>query len=152
MGLGAGAGLSEDPVTGSAHCQLAPLWAERLGKQEMMARQASARGGTVPIEFAGERTILTGVVFASWKALRSFLAEAIPGAGFPHCRSTSLPSMPSAEPTFNGRDLESTVPARVPAADIPVDLVAVNALSDPTGRCRTGLRDCLWQSERHDFR
>ncbi|MHA7304829.1 PhzF family phenazine biosynthesis protein [Arthrobacter sp. TMN-49] len=60
MGLGAGAGLSEDPVTGSAHCQLAPLWAERLGKQEMMARQASARGGTVPIEFAGERTILTG--------------------------------------------------------------------------------------------
>ncbi|WP_207767589.1 PhzF family phenazine biosynthesis protein [Arthrobacter glacialis] len=58
--FGAEAGVSEDPVTGSAHCQLAPLWAERLGKQEMLARQASARGGTVHIEFAGERTILTG--------------------------------------------------------------------------------------------
>jgi PhzF family phenazine biosynthesis protein len=58
--FGAEAGVSEDPVTGSAHCQLAPLWAERLGKQEMLARQASARGGTVHIDFAGERTILTG--------------------------------------------------------------------------------------------
>lgn len=58
--FGAEAGVSEDPVTGSAHCQLAPLWAERLGKQEMLARQASARGGTIHIDFAGERTILTG--------------------------------------------------------------------------------------------
>jgi predicted PhzF superfamily epimerase YddE/YHI9 len=58
--FGAEAGVSEDPVTGSAHCQLAPLWAERLGKQEILARQASARGGTVHIDFAGERTILTG--------------------------------------------------------------------------------------------
>ncbi|POH71748.1 PhzF family phenazine biosynthesis protein [Arthrobacter glacialis] len=58
--FGAEAGVSEDPVTGSAHCQLAPLWAERLGKQQMLARQASARGGTVHIDFEGERTILTG--------------------------------------------------------------------------------------------
>ncbi len=58
--FGAEAGVSEDPVTGSAHCQLAPLWAVRLGKQEMLARQASARGGTIHIDFAGERTILTG--------------------------------------------------------------------------------------------
>lgn len=58
--FGAEAGVSEDPVTGSAHCQLAPLWAERLGKHEMVARQASARGGTVRIYFEGERTLLTG--------------------------------------------------------------------------------------------
>ena len=58
--FGAEAGVSEDPVTGSAHCQLAPLWAERLGKNEMLARQASARGGTVRINFGGERTLLTG--------------------------------------------------------------------------------------------
>ncbi|GAA5227040.1 PhzF family phenazine biosynthesis protein [Paeniglutamicibacter antarcticus] len=58
--FGAEAGVSEDPVTGSAHCQLAPLWAERLGKNEMLARQASARGGTVRINFEGERTLLTG--------------------------------------------------------------------------------------------
>jgi PhzF family phenazine biosynthesis protein len=58
--FGAEAGVSEDPVTGSAHCQLAPLWSERLGKNEMLARQASARGGTVRITFEGERTLLTG--------------------------------------------------------------------------------------------
>lgn len=58
--FGAQAGVSEDPVTGSAHCQLAPLWAARLDKQEMLARQASARGGTVHIDFQGERTLLTG--------------------------------------------------------------------------------------------
>lgn len=58
--FGAEAGVSEDPVTGSAHCQLAPLWAERLGKNAMLARQASARGGTVRINFAGGRTLLTG--------------------------------------------------------------------------------------------
>ncbi|MET4002472.1 MULTISPECIES: PhzF family phenazine biosynthesis protein [Arthrobacter] len=58
--FGGEAGVSEDPVTGSAHCQLAPLWAERLGKNEMLARQASARGGTVRINFEGERTLLTG--------------------------------------------------------------------------------------------
>jgi PhzF family phenazine biosynthesis protein len=58
--FGAEAGVAEDPVTGSAHCQLAPLWAERLGKDQMLARQASARGGTVSIDFEGERTRLTG--------------------------------------------------------------------------------------------
>lgn len=57
--FGAEAGVSEDPVTGSAHCQLAPLWAERLGKHEMVGRQASARGGTVHLYLEGERTLLT---------------------------------------------------------------------------------------------
>jgi predicted PhzF superfamily epimerase YddE/YHI9 len=38
-------GIPEDPVTGSAHCTLIPLWAERIGKKEMFARQVSQRGG-----------------------------------------------------------------------------------------------------------
>lgn len=58
--FGAQAGISEDPVTGSAHCQLAPLWAERLGTHDMLARQVSARGGTLHIQYAGQRTLLTG--------------------------------------------------------------------------------------------
>jgi PhzF family phenazine biosynthesis protein len=55
-----GAGIDEDPVTGSAHCSLGPYWGERLGKQELVAYQASARGGTVYIRLAGERVILGG--------------------------------------------------------------------------------------------
>lgn len=53
-------GINEDPVTGSAHCCLAPFWAERLGKDRMTAFQASARGGTVRLELAGERVRLSG--------------------------------------------------------------------------------------------
>ena len=41
-----GSGIDEDPVTGSAHCALTPFWAERLGKTEMTAFQASRRGGS----------------------------------------------------------------------------------------------------------
>jgi PhzF family phenazine biosynthesis protein len=55
-----GAGIDEDPVTGSAHSCLGPYWGERLGKQEMVAYQASARGGTVHIRLAGDRVILGG--------------------------------------------------------------------------------------------
>ena len=47
-------GIPEDPVTGAAHCMLAPYWAERLGKKEFRAYQASARGGEVCLP-AGER-------------------------------------------------------------------------------------------------
>ena len=54
------AGIDEDPVTGSAHCVLCPFWAERLGKDEMVAFQASARGGTVRVKLAGDRVILGG--------------------------------------------------------------------------------------------
>jgi PhzF family phenazine biosynthesis protein len=53
-------GVNEDPVTGSAHCALAPFWAERLGKQEMKAFQASPRGGVVDVRVSGERVILGG--------------------------------------------------------------------------------------------
>jgi len=54
------AGIAEDPVTGSAHSQIAPLWADRLGRTELVARQLSARGGTVRCRVDGDRTHLTG--------------------------------------------------------------------------------------------
>lgn len=53
-------GIPEDPVTGSAHCQLAPYWAERLGREELHARQISARGGTVHCHARGDRVELRG--------------------------------------------------------------------------------------------
>lgn len=54
------AGVPEDPVTGSAHCALAPFWAARLGKTEMVGRQASRRGGEVRVRVAGDRVMLGG--------------------------------------------------------------------------------------------
>jgi PhzF family phenazine biosynthesis protein len=55
-----GAGIDEDPVTGSAHCCLGPYWASRLGKRTLAARQVSARGGDVRVTVAGERVRLGG--------------------------------------------------------------------------------------------
>ncbi len=55
-----GAGIDEDPVTGSAHCFLGPHWKKRLGKNEFTAYQASERGGVVRVRVAGERVILSG--------------------------------------------------------------------------------------------
>lgn len=52
--------VDEDPVTGSAHCQMAPYWAERLGRDELLARQVSTRGGTVRCRVTGERVRLAG--------------------------------------------------------------------------------------------
>ena len=55
-----GAGIDEDPVTGSAHCTLGAYWSERLGKSEFTAYQASARGGVVRVRLNGDRVILGG--------------------------------------------------------------------------------------------
>jgi predicted PhzF superfamily epimerase YddE/YHI9 len=55
-----GAGINEDPVTGSAHCCLGPFWGKRLAKTEMLAYQASARGGEVHVRLAGDRVLLGG--------------------------------------------------------------------------------------------
>lgn len=55
-----GAGIDEDPVTGSAHCCLGPYWSERLGKIEMTAFQASSRGGIVRVRLNGDRVLLGG--------------------------------------------------------------------------------------------
>jgi predicted PhzF superfamily epimerase YddE/YHI9 len=53
-------GISEDPVTGSAHCVLAPHWSARVGRRELVGVQASARGGTVRMRCAGDRVVLGG--------------------------------------------------------------------------------------------
>lgn len=53
-------GINEDPVTGSAHCSLAPYWHSRLNKSVFKAYQASARGGLLQLELQGERVILGG--------------------------------------------------------------------------------------------
>ena len=54
------AGIAEDPVTGSAHCSLIPYWAERLGKNEMFARQISKRGGELRCILRGDRVGIAG--------------------------------------------------------------------------------------------
>jgi PhzF family phenazine biosynthesis protein len=66
------AGVDEDPVTGSAHCVLAPYWAGKLGRAELTGYQASRRGGTVRVRVAGDRVRLGGRAVT---ILRGELAE-----------------------------------------------------------------------------
>ena len=58
--FGPQSGVDEDPVTGSAHCALAPYWAGVLGRNELTGFQASPRGGTVHVRLAGDRVLLSG--------------------------------------------------------------------------------------------
>ena len=58
--FGAGAGIDEDPVTGSAHTKLAPFWANLLKKDELTAVQLSARGGLLHLKLRGERVVIAG--------------------------------------------------------------------------------------------
>jgi predicted PhzF superfamily epimerase YddE/YHI9 len=66
-------GIDEDPVCGSAHCALAPIWAAKLGKTEFVACQVSERGGMLRVRLEGERvkiagqavTVVRGVVVAA---------------------------------------------------------------------------------------
>ena len=53
-------GIPEDPVTGSAHCLLAPFWSARLGKSTLLARQVSRRGGELRLELAGHDRVRIG--------------------------------------------------------------------------------------------
>ena len=69
-----GAGIDEDPVTGSAHCCLGPFWRRRLGKDEFTAYQASERGGIVHVRVAGERVYLGGKAVT---VMRGELANAL---------------------------------------------------------------------------
>ncbi|MEQ8318566.1 MAG: PhzF family phenazine biosynthesis protein [Phycisphaerales bacterium] len=75
------AGVDEDPVTGSAHCALAPYWAKRLGKSRLAARQVSKRGGELRCDVAttdqGERVLLAG------KAVTYSVGEIIAPVGEP---------------------------------------------------------------------
>ncbi|KAF5076142.1 putative isomerase YddE [anaerobic digester metagenome] len=54
------AGVNEDPVTGSAHSTLIPYWAKKLGKEEMVAKQVSQRGGILRCKNDGERVRIRG--------------------------------------------------------------------------------------------
>ena len=58
--FGPAVGIDEDPVTGSAHCCLGPYWSKRLHKTELVAYQASARGGVVGVSVRGDRVRLSG--------------------------------------------------------------------------------------------
>jgi PhzF family phenazine biosynthesis protein len=53
-------GVKEDPVTGSAHCVLAPYWSGKLGMKSMKAFQASERGGYISVTLKGDRVLLAG--------------------------------------------------------------------------------------------
>ncbi len=54
------AGVNEDPVTGSAHCCLAPYWCEQFSKDQLTGYQASARGGVVGVRINGDRVVISG--------------------------------------------------------------------------------------------
>jgi len=56
-------GIPEDPVTGSAHCLLGPYWGARLGKSDLVAFQASRRGGSLVVRMRGSRVELAGRAF-----------------------------------------------------------------------------------------
>ncbi len=52
-------GIPEDPVCGSAHCRLGPLWSKKLEKKSLMAYQASERGGFIKIDILGDRVLMS---------------------------------------------------------------------------------------------
>jgi PhzF family phenazine biosynthesis protein len=58
--FGPASGIDEDPVTGSAHCCLAPYWQEKLGKNHLVARQVSKRGGLLRVSVRHDRTLIAG--------------------------------------------------------------------------------------------
>lgn len=62
-----GAGINEDPVTGSAHCNLIPYWAEKLNKTELHAIQVSQRRGELWCKLAGERVLMSGTAITYLK-------------------------------------------------------------------------------------
>ncbi|MFF4597048.1 PhzF family phenazine biosynthesis protein [Amycolatopsis sp. NPDC001319] len=58
--FGPGVGVDEDPVTGSAHCALAPYWAAKLGRKQLQGHQISQRGGVVRTELDNDRVRISG--------------------------------------------------------------------------------------------
>jgi predicted PhzF superfamily epimerase YddE/YHI9 len=70
-----GAGIAEDPVTGSAHCALAPYWQGKLGRDELVGFQASARGGVVRVRWAGDRVKLAGRAVTVLRGALSMLSS-----------------------------------------------------------------------------
>jgi PhzF family phenazine biosynthesis protein len=68
-----GIGINEDPVTGSAHCFLAPYWAKKLGKTSFHALQASRSRGVLDIVLAGERALISGQAVTTLRGKQNFL-------------------------------------------------------------------------------
>ncbi|MCF8470389.1 MAG: PhzF family phenazine biosynthesis protein [Parvibaculum sp.] len=66
-------GIDEDPVTGSAYCTSVPYWSKKLARKDLVARQISARGGTLWCTDAGERVVIRGRCADYMKAEISFL-------------------------------------------------------------------------------
>ncbi len=62
------AGINEDPVTGSAHCALTPLWAEKLGKVELNSLQLSKRTGYLKVKLNGDRVEIKGKALTIFEA------------------------------------------------------------------------------------
>jgi PhzF family phenazine biosynthesis protein len=62
------AGITEDPVTGSAHCALTPLWSEKLGKKEMNSLQVSKRTGKLKVKLEGDRVLIMGKAVTVFEA------------------------------------------------------------------------------------
>ena len=58
-------GVKEDPVTGSAHCFLAPYWQKKLGKSKFRAYQASIGKGELGLEIKGDRVLISGKCITS---------------------------------------------------------------------------------------
>jgi len=71
-------GVPEDPVTGSAHCVLAPYWGEKLGRLELVGFQLSARGGRVEVAWRGDRVEIAGRALTIFRG--ELAAAALPGA------------------------------------------------------------------------
>jgi PhzF family phenazine biosynthesis protein len=65
--FGPGIGIPEDPVTGAAHCVLAPWLAARTGRGEFVGEQASARGGRVGMRLDGDRVLVSGRAVTVWE-------------------------------------------------------------------------------------
>jgi predicted PhzF superfamily epimerase YddE/YHI9 len=61
-------GIDEDPATGSAHCCLTPFWSGRLGKDTLLARQISPRGGVLRVQLSGDRVLLAGQAVTVFRA------------------------------------------------------------------------------------
>jgi PhzF family phenazine biosynthesis protein len=62
-------GIPEDSVTGSAHCALGPLWSARLGREDLVGRQLSPRGGMVRVGLRGDRVLLGGQAVTTLKGV-----------------------------------------------------------------------------------
>lgn len=61
-------GINEDPVTGSAHCALTPLWSAKLGKTEMRSMQLSKRSGMLNVQMLNDKVKIQGKAITVFKA------------------------------------------------------------------------------------